>query len=209
MFDIPVKVEGIEKRRRSVGLFHILTGLFLSANASLLYKHLNYTSLWMLLPIYAVSLASIFYGLFRKRLDVANKYNRWLRVIQLLIFLVLASNELRSGSSIRSISLFLWAGISLALLITERLLFNYPSIKLSTDGISTPGSITMRKIGWNDLESVVVRQDFITLNYNNKKEYLQFEISAILTGTEIERINLFCNEQLSKAELQKERIAGN
>lgn len=206
MFDIPVKVDGIEKRRRSVGLFHILVGLFLSANASLLYKHLEYTGFWMLLPIYVAAAISVVYGLFRKKLDVANKYNQLLRVVQLLIFLVLATFELKSGSDTRSISLLLWAGISLALLLTERMLFNCPSIKLSTKGISAPGSISMRKIDWSDLESVVVRQDYITFNYNKKNEYLQFEIAEFLTGTEIERINLFCNQQVSKAELQKEGI---
>lgn len=206
MFDIPVKVDGIEKRRRSVGLFHILAGLFLSANASLLYKHLDYKGFWMLLPIYVAAAISVVYGLFRKKLDVANKYNQLLRVVQLLIFLVLATFELKSGSDTRSISLLLWAGISLALLLTERMLFNCPSIKLSTKGISAPGSISMRKIDWSDLESVVVRQDYITFNYNKKNEYLQFEIAEFLTGTEIERVNLFCNQQVSKAELQKEGI---
>lgn len=209
MFDIPVKVEGIEKRKRSVGLFHILAGLFLSANASLLYKHLEYTGFWMLLPIYVASVTSVIYGSFRKRLDVTYKHNRLLRIVQLLTFLVLATFEVNSGSAIRSLSLFLWTGISLVLLMTERLLFKCPSIKLSKEGIYAPGSIAMRKIGWSDLESVVVRPDYITFNYNNRNEYLQFEILEVLTGTEIERINLFCNEQLSKAELQKERVAGN
>ena len=208
MFDIPVKIEGIERRRRSVGLFHILAGLFIAANASLLFKHLDYKEFWFLLPIFVASLFSIIYGLFRKTIDATHKYSRLLRGLQFLTFLALAGIELGSGSSIRSISLFLWAGICMALLITERLIFDRPSVKISSDGIIAPGSISEKKIDWSDLESVVLRQDYITFNFANN-QYLQFEISEVLTGMEIEHINLFCNEQVNKAELQKERISGN
>jgi hypothetical protein len=208
MFDIPVKIEGIERRRRSVGLFHILAGLFLAANASLAYKYLNYNSFWLLIPVYILAVFSLLYGFFRKRIDAAYKYNRLFRLLQFLTFFALAVFELGSETAIRSISLFLWAGICLALLFAERLIFGQPAVRISNEGIIAPGSISNKRIDWNELESVVVRQDYITLNYSNN-QYLQFEIQKVLTGTEIERINLFCSQQLGKAESEKERITGN
>ncbi|MCU7552133.1 hypothetical protein OCK74_23645 [Chitinophagaceae bacterium LB-8] len=205
MFDIPVKIEGLDKRRRSVGLFHILAGLFLLANASLAFKYLDYSDFWPLLPVYIVAIISLIYGFLRKKIDAPNKYSWSLRLIQFLTFLGLAVFELRSESSIHSISLFLWAGICLSLLFTERFIFNQPSVKIGNDGIRTPGSIASKIFAWSDLDSVAVRQDYITLMFGNNK-YLQFEILEMLTGTEIERINLFCREQLDKAEDQKVKI---
>jgi len=201
MFDIPVKIEGVEKRRRSVGMFHILAGLFLVANASLVFKYLNYSNFWTLLPVFVVAVVSIYYGVVRKRIDTDFKYNRLLRWLQFSVFLVFAIILLRSGNASRSLSLFLWAGICLALLFAERFISSQPAIKISNEGISAPGSFSIKKIYWNMLESVIVRKDYITLNYTNN-QYLQFEISGLLTGTEIERINMFCSEKLGKLKNQ-------
>jgi hypothetical protein len=202
MFDIPVKIEGIEKRRQSVGMFHILAGLFLAANASLIFKYLNYNNFWSLLPVYIIALISIIYGSFRKNMDAGFKYNRMLRLLQLLTFLVLAVILLRSENVSRSVSLFLWAAICLALLFTEWFNFTQPIVKINNEGITVPGSFSTKRINWNMLESVKVRKDYITLNYTNN-QYLQFEILETLTGTEIERINLFCSDKVDRLKHQK------
>jgi hypothetical protein len=203
MFDIPVKIEGIEKRKRSIAVFHILAGLFLAANASLFFKYLNYSTLWPLLPVYLVAVASLFYGFFRMKIDAGFKWNKWLRLLQFLTFLVLGFSMLSSERAVQSIILFIWAVICLTLLFTERFVFQQPSIKISHDGINTPGSFTSKNINWSSLESVVVRNDYITLNYTNN-QYLQFEVVKMLSGIEIERINIFCKEKLGNSQRQQQ-----
>ena len=110
---------------------------------------------------------------------------------------------LSSERAIQSINLFIWAAICLTLLFTERFVFQQLSIKISHDGINTPGSFSTKNISWNSLESVVVRNDYITLNYINN-QYLQFEVLKTLSGIEIERINLFCKEKLDSLQGQQQ-----
>ncbi|MDQ3682909.1 MAG: hypothetical protein M3352_07535, partial [Bacteroidota bacterium] len=69
MYKIPVKIEGIERRKRSTGLLHAIAGLFLVSNASTYFKHLNYSDFIFVLPFFIVWVASLVYGFFRLRID--------------------------------------------------------------------------------------------------------------------------------------------
>ena len=75
MYKIPVKIEGIERRKRSTGLLHVIAGCFLISNASTYFKHLNYSDFIFVSAFFIVGAASFGYGFFRRRLDPAAIYN--------------------------------------------------------------------------------------------------------------------------------------
>lgn len=152
-------------------------------------------SIWPLLPIYLTGASSLLYGSFRKKIDPKGMYNPWLRLVQFFVFLIIGIVLLQGESTIRSLSLFLWAGICLALYASEKYVFGQPTLKIGADGLQAPVGFSYKKISWDRLEHVVVRQDYITLNYINNR-YLQFEIKDLLTGTEIEQINRYCEEKV-------------
>ena len=59
MHRLAIKIDGIERRKRSTGLFHIVAGLFLVANAAEFYKQSAYQNFLAVLPIFFIAAVSI------------------------------------------------------------------------------------------------------------------------------------------------------
>jgi hypothetical protein len=118
MHRIAIKIEGIERRKKSTGLFHIIAGLFLIANTSEYYKESGYQNFFTVLPIYFIAAASLFYGLLRNKIDPTAQFNHWMRMLQFLMFTLLGVLFLKSDLDFRNILLLLWAVICILLLLT-------------------------------------------------------------------------------------------
>src|SRR5690349_4412 len=86
MYNVTVKIEGIENGRRSAGLLHVVIGLFLITKTADYYKFQDYKNFAPVVPYLLVGSFSLFYGLFRKKIDLTYKYNFWLRLFQSLSF---------------------------------------------------------------------------------------------------------------------------
>ena len=56
MFKIAVKMEGLERRKKSMGIMHLITGFFLILNAGEYYRHLHLRSFWLVLTVYLTAL---------------------------------------------------------------------------------------------------------------------------------------------------------
>ena len=203
MFDIPVRIEGRESRKRSVAIFHVLAGLFLAANAGLIIKSFGYKLIWALLPIYLISIISMIFAFRLKKVKDPVKSNQWMRMLQMVAFLVSGFILVYYGNSIKSLVLFVWSGICLGLYLMERFIFSKPSLKITDANLQVPSLYSNKIINWEKIESVVIRQDFITINYLNNR-YLQLEVINQLTGTEIEQISLFCNRKTAET-IEQER----
>ena len=138
MYKIPVKIEGIERRKRSTGLLHAIAGLFLVSNASTYFKHLNYSDFIFVLPFFIVGVVSLVYGFFRKRIDPAARYNYWVRVLQFLSFAILAITFTSFASGVTYFGLILWAIVIMFLMFTERKVFHDTVMHIKDDGIHIP-----------------------------------------------------------------------
>ena len=55
MHRIAIKIDGIERRKRSTGLFHVVAGLFLIANAVEFFKQSAYQNFFAVLPIFFIA----------------------------------------------------------------------------------------------------------------------------------------------------------
>ncbi len=196
MYNIPIKIEGIERRKRGTGLLHVAAALFLIANAGAYYKQLGYQNFLAVLPIYIVALISLLYGLFRKKIDAAARYNHWVRMLQFLMFSVLAVFMLKTKMDLRTFTVFLWAVICIPLLFTERKVFHDASLSFGNNNITIPGYFSTKTVPWSVIDSVVVRNDFVTIYYPNNK-YSQYEVLDTINQNEIEKINRFCQQQIN------------
>jgi hypothetical protein len=195
MYSIPIKIEGIERRKRGTGLLHIAAALFLIANAGAYYKQIGYQNFLTVLPIYLVALISLAYGLFRKKFDPSAQYNHWVRMLQFLMFSILGIFMWQSEMDMRTLTVFLWAIICIPLLFTERKVFHDASLSFSNSNITIPGYFSTKVVPWSVVESVVVRNDFVTIHYPNNK-YVQYEVLDQIAQTEIEKINRYCQQQI-------------
>lgn len=197
MHRISIKIEGIERRKRSTGLLHIVAGLFLIANATEYHKQEAYEKFFAVLPIFLVAAASLFYGFFRNKIDPNAQYNHWMRMLQFLMFSILGILLLKSKIEFRNISLFLWAAICIMLLFTERKIFHDAFLSLGKHSITIPGYFSNKVIPWPVVENIVVRQDYVTIYYPNNR-YMQYEVIAAINEEEVKKINNFCKQVLQQ-----------
>jgi uncharacterized membrane protein len=199
MYTITVKIEGVEKRRRSMAFVHIIVGFFLFIKCFDLYKYIDEPSIAPVLPFILVATVSLYYGFFRKRFDITAKHNPALRFLQTVTFLIFGFFMYRIGTSIDYIGLFLWAFLTLILFFTEKKAFQETNIVLTEEGIKVPGSYRDHLVEWTILESVTVRHDFITFFHKGKK-YLQYQVMQDLSELEVVKMNAFCKERIEQVE---------
>jgi hypothetical protein len=203
MYTVAVKIEGMERRRRSTGLVHVIIGFFLLIKCLDLYRYLGEKGNIAVILFAGVAAASLAYGFFRKRLDITAKHNAGLRLLQTFAFLSFGILMYRLGKTIDYAGLFLWAFLTLILFFSEKKVFQDTVITFSTEGINIPGSYKQHLIEWDVLESITIRNDFITLFHRGKK-YLQYQVLQDLSELEIVKMNAFCKEQIEATLVNKE-----
>ena len=196
MFKISVKLEGIERRKRSTGLLHIVAGFFLVLSTGSYYSNNFNANTELMIPVYAVAMISLAYGGLRKKLDPAARYNHWVRVLQFLTFSALAISFGHALSTLRLASLILWAIVILFLMFTERKIFEDTDLQIKEEGVFVPGYFRSHLIPWGLMEAFVLRPDFLTITRKDQK-YVQLELLKGLSTSEIQTINSFCQNQIS------------
>lgn len=198
MHKVSVKIEGIERRKKTTGILHLIAGLFLIANAGHYYKLLNYENFLMVLPLYIVAVVAIGYGLFRKKIDPEANYNHWIRVIEFMAFVGLGIAMSKMLSAVALGGLFLWAVVVLLLMFTERKVFHDTELLIQDNGIHVPGYFSNHVLPWELLENFVLREDYITI-FRRDKKYVQLELLQDLSTEEIETINSFSKQKIEEA----------
>jgi hypothetical protein len=195
MFTVAVKIEGIDRRRRSTSLVHAIVGFMLLLKSFDLFHYLESRSILPTLPFLLVGAVSLFYAFFRTRLDASARHNAAVRLLQTITFFSFGFLMFRIGRSIDYISLFIWGLLTLLLFFSEKRVFKETVISFSEKGILIPGSYRDYLVEWKTLEDVVVRHDFITLFHRGKK-YLQYQVVQDLSELELVKMNAFCREQI-------------
>lgn len=200
MHRIAIKIDGIERRKKSTGLFHIVAGLFLLVNAAGYFKESQYENFLTLLPVFLVGTGSVIYGLFRNRIDPKANFNHLVRAAQFLMFFILGVLLLKSKVEFQNLILLLWAVICIMLLFTERKIFHDAFLFFNNNSITIPGYFSNKVIPWTVIENIVVRQDFVTIYYPNNR-FIQYETLSEINDSEIKKINLFCQQQIHQKQV--------
>lgn len=195
MYTILVKIEGFERRKRNAGLLHVVLGFFLVLKSFDYYYYSEYTHFWAVLPFLVVAALSLYYGFFRKRIDPSGRQNLALRSVQAAAFVAFALAMMRVGKSFDYYSLFIWALLTVVLMFTERKIFNDTVVTIEESGVLVPGFYGEHLVKWPNLETVVVRHDFLTLIHRNNK-YMQFQVMQTLSELEVAKMNAFCTEKI-------------
>ncbi|RYD94675.1 MAG: hypothetical protein EOP50_09145, partial [Sphingobacteriales bacterium] len=164
-YAIPVKIESLEKRRRMVGVLHIIAGFYLLATTASWMIQRNFQGLPGALPFGIVALTAITYGIRRKKKDPSGRYNSALRGLEAVALGLLALTQ----SGLAAYGLFAWTVMTVMLLFSEKLLFQPSEIELTEEGVGLPGSPKPPVLPWNELENIIVRADYLTLFRNDHK----------------------------------------
>lgn len=195
MYSVVVKIEGLESRRRSAGILHVVIGFFLIFNSANYYRFNNYKNVLPVALILLVASVSLFYGLFRRRMDLSAKYNYWLRLVQLISFTVLGFLTLKTGRANDYVGVFVFAALSIVLLFSEKRIFKQTSVYFTDNGIQIPGYYRDHLVRWDEISEAIVREDFLTI-FNVNQKYLQFQVLQDLSTLEVAKMNAFCKEKV-------------
>ena len=205
MFSVTVKIEGIESRRRSAGVLHVVVGFFMIFNVSNYYRFTNYENIWPVAFILLVASFSLFYGFFRRKMDLSAHYNYWLRLIQVISFTALGFLVLETGRAADYVGVFVFALLSIVLMFSEKRIFQETTIYFTEDGIKIPGYYRDHLVKWNALSEVVVREDFLTIFHRDKK-YLQYQVLQDLSTLEVAKMNAFCKEKVGLRQAEADGV---
>ena len=199
MYTVAVKIEGMDRRRRTTGYMHLIVGFFLLLKTLDLYNYLVEKASLKLLPFLLVAGLFFFYGAFRNRIDPAAKYNNLLRVFQFVTFVLFGIVMLQLRKQFDSAVLFAWALVTFLLIFSEKKIFAETLLKITEEGIHVPGSYKEHLVEWKALESVTVRHDFITL-FQDDRRYLQYQVMQDLSELEVVKMNAFCREKIEQVD---------
>jgi len=195
MYNVTVKIDGLDSRRRNASLLHLLIGFFLIAKTADYYRLTEYRQFLPIAPFLLVASFSLFYGFFRRRLDPSGSFNHRLRLAQVVSFAVIGLMLTRFGRPIDYIGVFVFSALSLLLMVSERRIFMETTIRFDEQGILIPGNYRDHLVAWTDLSNVVVREDYLTI-FHKKQKYLQYQVLQDLSTLEVAKMNAFCKEQL-------------
>ena len=198
MHKLAVKLENIERRKRTTGLLHLAAGFFLLLKSWDFIGLLQNSSLKGAMPFLVVGLVSLVYGGLKKFLDGQAKYNAWVRLMQVCAFALLALDFIPFGKTTSVLLLFAWSVGCLLLMFTERKVFHDAEMLFNRDGIFIPGYFTNRRLFWINLTEVVVRPDFITI-FQTDNRFLQYEVLKKVDASVLNEIALYCREQIQTA----------
>ncbi|MFL5772394.1 MAG: hypothetical protein ACJ75F_04500 [Flavisolibacter sp.] len=199
MYSVTVKIDGIVSRRKSAGVLHIVTGLFLIAKGAGYFKDLGYRNFASVMPVLLVGSFSLFYGMFRKKIDGAYAYNYWLRLLQVITFTILGLLLISAGGDpIDYTGVFVFALLSIVLMFSERKIFQETIIFFDEDGIKIPGYYRDHLVNWTDIIEVVVMEDFITI-FHIREKYLQYQVMQDLSTLEVAKMNAFCRDKIEQS----------
>lgn len=198
MLSLAVKLDNIERRKRSTGLLHIGAGCYLLAKGVDYLVFFNYRVFEVLLPVFAVVLVSLAYGFMKKSFDPAARYNHWVRLAQVGAFAVLGLLFANTGRQFDVWVLLAWAVICLFLLFTERKVFHDSLMVFNKDGIFIPGYFTNQRIFWGNIQEVVARPDYITIFKKNEK-YVQLEVMGTADTAALQAITAYCQQQIRQS----------
>jgi len=204
MYSVTVKIEGIESRRRSAGILHVVVGFFMIFNASNYYRITNFKNLVPVAFVLLVASISLFYGFFRRRMDLSAHYNYWLRLVQVIGFTILGFLAIGTGRPNDYIGVFVFALLCIVLMFSERRIFQETTIFFTEEGIKIPGYYRDHLVKWEELSEVIVREDFLTI-FNTKEKYLQYQVMQDLSTLEVAKMNAFCKEKL---EGERQKVKG-
>src|SRR5687768_7118037 len=89
MLRLSVRLDDIDRRRRSTGLLHIAAALFLFTKTLGYFRIREFSGLELVIPLLIVVVGSLLYGFFRKRWDPLSQANHWFRLAQVSGFAIL------------------------------------------------------------------------------------------------------------------------
>nr|WP_294906129.1 hypothetical protein [uncultured Lacibacter sp.] len=196
-YQVPILFEPFEKQKKAARLLHLLAGFLLIANA---WGEFNTPTpaLFFVIAQLAAALFIIAYAFTGKRWSATqSNSNRLFRIIGALVLFYAAWHFSNTYDNLRSLLQVFAGGGLLFLFFTERNIFSPTYVQIDENGVHTPGNIKQRSIEWKDIDNMLIKNDFVSIN-TVQNQFIQYETGAIISELQMDEINAFCREKFTK-----------
>lgn len=198
-YSIPVYFEPFERQKKAARLIHFLAGFLMIANAWGDFNQPTPDLIFVVVQVAGALICILFAFAGKKVFPQSKNTNQVFRLIETLLFAYAAWYFFTKMNLTLMGFLQVLAAIGLLMLfITERKIFSATNIRIDEKGIHTPNNLADRFIAWNEIENMLIKNDFISIN-TIKNQFIQYETNIILSELEMDEMNAFCREQFTKA----------
>ncbi|MFY7838662.1 MAG: hypothetical protein ACOVP7_00240 [Lacibacter sp.] len=197
-YNIPIFFEPFEKKKKAARLLHLLAGFLMIANAWGDFKNPTPNLLFVVVQI-AAALILISYAFTGKKWS-ANQgaANGIIRILGAVVLFHAASYFYTINDSLRSLLQVFGAAGLLLLFFTERKIFKQCVVTIDEKGVHTPANLKDRVIEWKDIENMIVKNDFVSIN-TVQNHFIQYETGAVLSELQMDEMNAYCRSKFTKS----------
>lgn len=197
-YNIPIFFEPFEKQKKAARLLHLLAGFLMIANAWGDFKNPTPNLIFIVVQI-AAALLIISYAFSGKKWSAnQNSSNGTMRILGAAVLFYASSYFFNINDSLRSLLQVFGALGLLLLFFTERKIFKPCTVRIDEKGVHTPGNLKDRLIEWKDVDNMLVKNDFVSIN-TVQNHFIQYETGALLSELQMDEMNAYCREKFTKS----------
>jgi hypothetical protein len=195
-YKIPIIFEPFNKQKTAARLLHLLAGFLMIANAWGDFKQPTPNILFVVVQIAGAILVLLYAfpgsKLFRKTASV----NSLFRLVEAAILLYAAWYFYGMNLGLMSLLQVIGSTGLLFLFFTERKIFAECFVVVDEKGIHTPTNFGSRLIDWKNIDNMLIRNDFVSIN-TKQNEFIQYPAGVVLSELQMDEINEFCRKKFT------------
>lgn len=188
---ILIQFPPFEKQRKAAKLLHLLAGFLLIINAYAHYKQQSISITFLVLQMAAAFLVLVFAASGKEFFNQTKTNHRFFRLLEAAMF-IYASVFFYESNLVFPSLLQTITGLGILILsFAEKNIFEPTQIRISENGIELPYNFNKNIIAWSRINNIIIKSDFISID-TKSNQFLQYEISEVMTDEKIDGINAFC-----------------
>lgn len=195
-YSVSIIAGAFERRKNNSGLLHGFTGFLLVLKTMDWVRNVPPDKQWPSFFFLGAGLVFALFGLTGKRIILS--FSRWSKILFLLeglCFLILTMLFLPAGKPVDLTFTIAWTLLCVFFYYSEKRIEGPAMVSLTETGVLIPGIIKNKLIPWQEIESVVLRSDFLTINKKNNR-YYQFEVAEEDGESFREAFNLYAQSKI-------------
>ncbi|HJU45700.1 MAG TPA: hypothetical protein VJ647_02900 [Chitinophagaceae bacterium] len=176
-WSVTVILDAFERRKNNSGLLHLFTGFLLILKTMDWVKKMPADKQWLSFLFLGAGFLFVLFGLWGRRLTASfTTWSKRLFIIEMLCFLALSLLFLPNGKPVDFTFTVAWTLLCCFFYYSEKRTEKPAVVKLTEQGILIPGMFKGKLLPWSQVESIVLRTDYLTINKKTNK-YYQFEVA--------------------------------
>jgi len=196
-YKVPIFFEPFEKQKKAARLLHLLAGFLMMANAWGDYKQPTPDLLFVVVQVAGAILSVLFAVAGKRMFSNSAAMNGIFRLGEAGVLFYAAWYSFGMNFSFMG-TLQIIGGLGLLLLFfTERKIFSASYVSIEEKGIYTPNNMGNRLIEWKDVDNMLIKNDFVSIN-TKQNQFIQYETGIVLSELQMDEINAFCREKFAQ-----------